>query len=165
MKAIRTSKIKAFRMTYLTLSLALCAYMLYQLIAGICTGLNDRLGFTGIINLFSLLFALLFETGITLFIIRSLHASQTLLMKNLVFNRDGSPYHVGVGFVSIGAPVFLAMAVFFLGCTYGWELLSQLDPGMLLLAADVTLIFGLNLSATMTYFLLFRHEAGAFALI
>lgn len=165
MKVNTLTKINKFRLGYLLMSLALCGYMLYQLIASILSHLASSITFMDIINLFSILFALLFETGITLFVIRSLRSNQTLMMKSLVFNRDGTPFRPGVTFVALGGVIFTVAAVFFLGCACGWDLLSKMDQDMLLFIADVALVFSVNLDFTLVYFLLFRHEAGAFALI
>lgn len=158
------SKIKLFRIVYLIVSLVLCLYTAFLLIAGVVAGVRGEPDFKAIVNLFALLFALLFEVSIVLFIIRSMR-SQTLLMKNLVFKPDGTPYRLGVGLVSGGAIVLTALGIFFLCSAYGWNVLPKMKQDMQLFIADVMLIFGINLDFTLAYFLLFRHESGTFQLL
>lgn len=165
MKVNTFPKIKKYRLAYLLVSLALCGYLIYQLIAGVILNFIGNADFQDIINLFSLLFTLLFETSIVLFIIRSLRSHQTLLMKNLVFNRDGTPYKAGLSVICVGGILLTVAAIALLLCAYSGTLLFKLDQQTLLFIADVTLIFGVNLDFTLLYFILFRHEAGAFALI
>lgn len=162
---MKNNKITKFRLTYLIASLALCAYLTYQLISGIILDFQGTTDFQSIIDLFSLLFTLLFELSVVLFIIRSLRSHQTLLMKNLVFNRDGTPFRAGLTAICIGGLLLTALGIALLACVYSGNLLLDLERQTLLFIADVGLIFGVNLDFVLIYFLLFRHESGAFALI
>lgn len=158
------TKIKIFRIFYLVISLALCAYTTFLLLSGIISNLHGALEFKDTVNLFALLFALLFECGIVMFIIRSMR-SQTLLMKNLVFKQDGTPYRLGVVLVSVGGIVLSIVGILLLCSAYFWHLFPGMEKDMQLFIADVALIFGINLDFTLGYFLCFRHESGTFLLI
>lgn len=163
-KPFSHSKIKLFRIIYLLVSLALCVFTTYLLLNGIFTNLHSELQFKSVVNLFALLFALLFEISIVLFIIRSMR-SQTLLMKNLVFKPDGTPYRLGIWLVSVNGFVLSTIGIFFLCNAYLFGLLPKMAQESQLFIADVMLIFGVNLDFTFAYFLLFRHESGTFELI
>lgn len=165
MKINKFPKIKKYRLSYLLVSVILCILLSVQLIGGIAEGFSDNTDFLNIVNLFSILFALLFEVSVVLFIIRSLRSHQTLLIQSLVFNRDGTPFRSGLIAVSAGGGILTVLAAVLLICVYSGTLLFGLDRLTLLFIADVALIFAVNLDFTFLYFLLFRHEAGAFALI
>lgn len=157
------SKIVIFRIIYLVLSLAVCVLTGYLLVDSVVTHLHRALDFKATVNLFALLFALLFEAGIVMFILRSMR-SQTLLMKHLVFKADGTPYRPGVISTALFGAAMTVAAVFFLSAG-ALSLLPRMERAMQLFIGDVALIFALNLDATFSYFLLFRHESGTFALI
>lgn len=159
-----SGKIKIFRILYLAVSLSLCGYTAFLMAGNIISGFKSALSFKDVVNLFALLFAFLFETAIVLFIIRSLR-SQTILMKNLVFKPDGTPFKMGVILVSCGGFFFTGLSALFFCSPYAGHFFDALERNMRLFIADVTLIFGANLLFTFAYFITFRHESGTFELI
>lgn len=165
MKVKALNKIKSFRISYLLVSLVVCGFVAVQLMAGIVSSFRGNVDFSMIIDLFCLLFALLFEVGILLFIIRSLRSHQTLMMKNLVFKIDGTPFRPGVISAAVGGSITTIAAVFFLCCGYGLDIFPNLSHLTTMFIASVSLIFAVNLDFLLVYFLLLRHEASAFALI
>ncbi len=160
-----SSKTKAFRLVYLMLSLAVCFYTAFLLAQNIISGIQNTLTFRDVVNMFALLFALLLETSIVLFIIRSLRSGLTILMKHLVFKSDGAPYRFGVILCAIGGIVFTGLSIFVFVSAYGTDYLNPILPQMQRFIADITMIFGVNLVFTFVYFLLFRHESGTFRII
>lgn len=160
-----SSKIKLFRVIYLIASAAICAYTVFLLTQNILSGIRNTLTFRDTVNLFALLFALLLESSIVLFIVRSLRSGVTILMKHLVFKPDGTPYRLGVVLCATGGIVFSALSVLVFISTYGADFLHPMLPQMQRFIADITMIFGVNLLFAFAYFLLFRHESGTFRLI
>jgi hypothetical protein len=165
MKKSTSAKILAFRVIYLIITALILLYSLYLLLNNIAYVADKGMATNDIINIFATTFALMFETSIMLFIIRSMRSRQTLLMKNLVFKRDGKPYMPGVVGCAVGGILLLAASVVMLVAAYGNGMLEAMAVQIRLFIADVTLMLGTNLAASFVYFLLFRHESGSFEII
>lgn len=164
MKASASMKIRVFRAIYLTISALVLCFTVYNLVRNILSGIHASLSFKEMVNIFALLFALLFEFSIVLFIIRSMR-SQTLLMKHLVFKPDGTPFKLGVILVAAGGVILTALTVVILASAFGSNFLAPMEKKMQFFIADVMMIFGINLLFTLFYFLTFRHESGTFEMI
>ena len=164
MRASASVKIRIFRAVYLTVSVLILCFTVYNLAQNILSGIHTSLPFKDMINIFALLFALLFEFSIVLFIVRSMR-SQTLLMKHLVFKPDGTPFKFGVALAAAGGVILTALAAVVFASAFGSDFLEPMERKMQLFIADVTLIFGMNLLFTLLYFIIFRHESGTFEMI
>lgn len=164
MKASASVKIRIFRAVYLTVSILILCFTVYNLVQNILSGIHTSLPFKDMVNIFALLFALLFELSIVLFIVRSMR-SQTLLMKHLVFKPDGTPFKLGVALVAAGGVILTALAAIVFASAFGSNFLAPMEKKMQFFIADVMMIFGINLLFTLFYFLTFRHESGTFEMI
>ena len=164
MKASASMKIRVFRAIYLTISALVLCFTVYNLVRNILSGIHASLSFKEMVNIFALLFALLFEFSIVLFIIRSMR-SQTLLMKHLVFKPDGTPFKLGVILVAAGGVILTVLTVVIFASAFGSNFLAPMEKKMQFFIADVMMIFGINLLFTLFYFLTFRHESGTFEMI
>ena len=91
MKASASVKIRIFRAVYLTVSILILCFTVYNLVQNILSGIHTSLPFKDMVNIFALLFALLFELSIVLFIVRSMR-SQTLFVDHRGFKPDGAPF-------------------------------------------------------------------------
>ena len=156
-------KATVFKIFYLVLSLLVAAYTAFILIENLVHGIKAGLVFDDTILMIASLFALLFESSITGFIIRSLK-HPTILMKNLVFKNDGTPFWVGLIPVAIVAVVTLALSVLMFVSAFITNLFTMNIRGQYFLLA-VMLIVSVNLSFTTIYFFTFRHESGSFTII
>ncbi len=158
-----SKKTLAFKIVYLIFSLLVEAYTLYLLISLIVGGFKSGTNFDDAIIMVTTVVAALFEGSIIGFVIRSFKAP-TILMKNLVFKYDGTPYVVGIVGVLCGAVVTLALAILFFISAYVKSILNIPHSAQLFIA-DVSTILAVNLSFVLVYFLTFRHEAGSFEII
>ena len=152
---------RLFRWSYLTANGLLLAYGVYLLVAGILTGFREGLQFRQTVNLVALLAACLFEVGILLFIVRSLRTGMTLLMKHLVFKRDGTPYRLGIGLSLLGAVPLLLCGVMLLSGVW----LSAMEASMRRFVGFSALLAGVNLLFVFLFFVTFHHESGTFEII
>ncbi|MCM1533035.1 MAG: hypothetical protein NC099_00090 [Corallococcus sp.] len=152
-----------FKSVYLSVSLAVIGYALYSLIDYIIYGFHNKISFDDCIVLISLVIAILFEGSIIGFIIRS-YRYPTVLMKNLVFKNDGTPYLAGIILVLVGALISCAVAVVFFISGYAKSLLD-IPLRAQRFVAYVGLMLFVNLAFTEIYFLTFRHESGSFTII
>lgn len=157
------TKGKIFKIIYLVFSVLVAAYTAYLLIANLVSGIKTGISFDETIILLAVLLALLFEGSIAGFVIRSFNAP-TLLMKNLVFKNDGTPYWAGFIGITVAAVVFLALAVVVFVSAYVVNFIGM-DKQSLCFMLSFLLIVGVNFAFTTIYFLTFRHEAGSFAII
>ena len=157
-------KATVFKIFYLTFSLLVAAYTAFILIENLVHGINEGLVFDDTILLISSLFALLFEGSIAGFIIRSFK-EPTILMKNLVFKNDGTPFWTGFIPVAITAVITLGLSVLMVLSSFViTDLFTMYIRGQYFLLA-VLLIVSVNLSFTTIYFFIFRHESGSFTII
>lgn len=152
-----------FKIVYLVLSVAVEAYCLYLLIERLVHGIEQQLVFDDIVLLIATLVAVLFEGSIIGFIVRSFKFP-TLLMKNLVFKNDGTPYLPGLIIVCIGVVLSLAacIAVAISAFATDWIKISLPAQRYILAVGAIVLV---NLGFTLAYFITFRHESGSFAII
>lgn len=164
MKVYISSKIKAFRVCYLIVSLGICLFTGTILVENVRSGFQSSLSFNDVVRIISLLLSLLFEISIVLFIIRSMK-SQTLLMKNLVFKPDGTPFKPGIVLVSSGGVLFTILSGMLLYSAYVGRTIYMFTTKAQIFIADVMLIFGINLLFSSVYYFAFRHESGTFELI
>lgn len=153
----------AFKTTYLVISLAIICYALYLVIDYIAYGFKSQINFDDCIVMIALVVAVLFEGSIIGFIVRSYRAP-TILMKNLVFKNDGTPYLSGIILVLVGALISCAVAVVFFVSAYARSFL-EIPLRAQCFIACVSLMLFVNLTFTEVYFLTFRHESGTFAII
>ncbi len=152
-----------FKILYLLFSVAVLAYSAYIFLENLLNGFSANLTFDDIILLIATLFAILFEGSIIGFIIRSFKLP-TILMKNLVFKNDGTPYKPGIALVSIGVVFALALTtVFFLSAFIIPIVKMPFRAQWFLL--DVGLIMLVNFLFTLLFFFVFRHESGSFSII
>lgn len=156
-------KALVYKIFYLVFSVLALAYTVYIFAENIVHGFNEGLSFDDIILLIATLFALLFEGSIIWFVIRSFK-QPTLLMKNLVFKNDGTPYVPGIVIVCIGIAIFVTLATVFFVSAY---IVPFVDMSLRAqwFILDVGLVLGTNLLFTLIYFFTFRHESGSFAII
>lgn len=164
MRTSASVKIRVFRAVYLSISVLILCYTVYHLAQNILSGIHNSMTFKEMVNIFALLFALLFEFSIVLFIVSSMR-SQTLLMKHLVFKPDGTPYKLGVVLVTVGGILLSSLAAVMFASAFGGNFLAPMEKKMQLFIANVMLIFGTNLLFTLFYFITFRHESGMFEMI
>lgn len=156
-------KATVFKSIYLILSIAVFCYSAYLLIDYIVYGFKEGLEFDDCIMLISSVVALLFEGSIIGFIIRSFKAP-TILMKNLVFKYDGTPYLVGIILVLVGVLLSAALSIVFLISAYFHKFIDLYVRAQCFILS-VGLILFVNMLFTEIYFLTFRHESGTFEII
>lgn len=152
-----------FKVLYLLFSLAVLAYTVYIFFENLINGFNKGLTLDDIVLLISTLFAILFEGSIIAFILRSFKLP-TILMKNLVFKNDGTPYIPGIALISFGIALMLALSVTFFVSSYITELIAMPKRAQYFIL-DVGLTLLVNFLFTLVYFFTFRHESGSFAII
>lgn len=160
----KSKKPYIFKTVYLLLSLPVTFFCLYLLWDYLKLGFAGQITFDDIVNMLTILLALLFEGAIIGFIIRS-YRHPTILMKNLVFKQDGTPFRPGLIITATGSVLTGATcAVMFYYATQ-----DRIEP---LLSARTLLFIGAmmwimfhNLLFTVAYFFTFRHEAGTFEAI
>ena len=152
-----------FKIIYLCCTVAVGLFLAYQLVANLVQGFRAGIKFDDILVLITVLFSLLFEGSIAGFIIRSFK-EPTLLMKNLVFKWDGTPYIVGIVSVSLSAVAALALTVVMFLSAYFFHWLG-LPFNVEQMIFGILLIIFVNLFFTATYFFTFRHESGSIAII
>lgn len=160
---VARKKTLIFKIAFLVCSLLAIAYTTYIFFENIVNGVKNGLSFDDIILLIATLFCLLFEGSIIGFIVRSFK-QPTILMKNLVFKNDGTPYKPGIAMICIGIALTLAMTAVFLTSAYIRPLFDMPKRAQYFIL-DVGLTLLVNFAFTMIYFFTFRHESGSFALI
>ena len=152
-----------FKILYLVFSVLTIAYAAYIFFENLLGGINDGLTFDDIILLIATLVSMLFEGAIIWFIIRSFK-EPTVLMKNLVFKNDGTPYKPGIVIVCVGIAISLAMTVVMFVSAYVVELIKiPVRAQYFILNVGLTLF--VNLAFVLAYFFTYRHESGSFAII
>ena len=156
-------KATVFKVIFFSFSLLVCLYTAYLLIEHLVYGFKSGVNFDDCVILIATLFALLFEGSIAGFAVRSFK-NPTILMKNLVFKNDGSPYLTGLLAVAIGAVLALAAGITCFISAY-FHSLVELPTRAQTFIFDICLIVFVNLSFTTAYFVTFRHESGSFAII
>ena len=152
-----------FKVIYLVISALVEAFTAYIFFENLVHGFNDKLNFDDIILLIATLFALLFEGSIMGFIVRSFK-QPTILMKNLVFKNDGTPYKPGIALICVGIALTLAMTVVMFISAYVKELFDLYIRASYFIF-DVGLLLFVNFLFTLIYFFTFRHESGTFSII
>ena len=163
MKSQNPRKNLIFKSVYLLCSIALMGYVLYLLIAFIAYGFKSGVTFDDRIVLISLVVASLYHGSMIGFIVRSYRAP-TLLMKNLVFKNDGTPYKPGIIVISIGAVIALAVSIVFGISAYGTKFID-ISMRAQCFIFSVGLIMLTHLTFADAYFVVYRHESGTFAII
>lgn len=156
-------KATVFKVIYLICSVAVFCYSAYLLIDYIVYGFKNGVDFDDSITLISSVVALLFEGSVIGFILRSFKAP-TILMKNLVFKNDGTPYLAGVFLVLAGVLLSAALSVVFLISAYFHQFIDLYVRAQCFIFS-VGLILFVNMLFTEIFFLTFRHESGTFAII
>ncbi|MDE6441575.1 MAG: hypothetical protein K2L12_02330 [Clostridia bacterium] len=152
-----------FKSVYLFCSAALMGYLLYLLIDFIAYGFKSGVTFDDCIVLISSVIAALFHGSMIGFIVRSYRAP-TLLMKNLVFKNDGTPYKPGIIVISIGAVMALAISIVFGISAYGTKFID-ISMRAQYFIFSVGLIMLTHLAFSDAYFVVYRHESGTFTII
>ena len=152
-----------FKILYLVFSALAIAYTAYIFIENIVNGINNGLSFDDIVLLIATLISMLFEGAIIWFIIRSFK-EPTVLMKNLVFKNDGTPYKPGIIITCVGIAITLAMVVVMFVSAYVVELI-KIPVRAQYFILDVGLTLFVNLAFVLAYFFTYRHESGSFAII
>ena len=144
MKASASVKIRIFRAVYLTVSILILCFTVYNLVQNILSGIHTSLPFKDMVNIFALLFALLFER------------------EDRVAASAGERR---VALVAAGGVILTALAAIVFASAFGSNFLAPMEKKMQFFIADVMMIFGINLLFTLFYFLTFRHESGTFEMI
>ena len=157
------TKATVFKIIYLIFSLLVAAYAAYLLLENLIKGVKAGVTFDDSILLIAGLIALLFQSSIVGFIIRSFKAP-TILMKNLVFKNDGTPYLPGLIGIAIAAVITTAIAVVVFVSAYIVNLLNM-DKQSQCFILSFLLIVCVNFLFTTFYFFTFRHESGSFTII
>lgn len=140
------------------------AFSSFVFFENIANGIKNSLTFDDIIVVIATLFALLFEGSIIGFIIRSFK-EQTILMKNLVFKNDGTPYLPGIIVISVGILLTCAMSVLFVISAFVNDIFTAIPFRAQYFILDVALTLFVNFVFILAYFFTFRHESGSFAII
>ena len=153
----------AFKISYLVFSLLVAIYISYLLIDNLIQGINTGIDFDASILLIGVLVALLFQSSVVGFVVRSFNAP-TILMKNLVFKNDGTPYLPGLIIITIAAVMFTVLAIVMFVSAYIVKLFNLDNPTQNFILSFL-LIVCVNLSFTSIYFFTFRHESGSFEII
>ena len=156
-------KAVVFKTIYLIFSLLVAIYTAYLLIANLVAGVKAGITFDDTIVLIAVLIALLFQGSIVGFVIRSFKAP-TILMKNLVFKNDGTPYLAGLVGIAIAAVITTALAIVIFVSAYIVNLFNM-DKQSQCFILCFLLIVCVNFSFTTIYFFTFRHESGSFTII
>lgn len=163
MRRYASRKAPVFKTIYLIFSLLVAIYVVYLLVDSLIAGVKAGVTFDDSILLIALLIALLFEGSIIGFVIRSFKAP-TILMKNLVFKNDGTPYLPGLIGVAIAAVITTALAILTFVSAYVTNIFNM-DKLSQCFILCFLLIAGVNFSFTAIYFFTFRHESGTFTII
>lgn len=160
----KSKKPYIFKTIYLLLSFPVAFYCIYLLWDYLKLGFAGQISFDDIVNMLTILLALLFEGAIIGFIIRS-YRNPTILMKNLVFKQDGTPFRPGLIITTAGSVLTGAAcaAGFYLGAQGGIN--QVISARTLFFIAAMMWIMFHNLLFTVAYFFTFRHEAGTFEAI
>ena len=158
-----SKKAIAFKTIYLIFSLLVAIYIAYLLIDNLVRGVKVGISFDDAILLIAVLVALLFEGSIVGFIIRS-YKAPTILMKNLVFKNDGTPYLAGLIGVAIAAVITVALTILLIVSAYFVNLFNM-DKQSQCFILCFLLIICVNFCFTTIYFFTFRHESGSFTII
>lgn len=153
-----------FKIIYLVFSLLVAGFTAFVFFENIINGINNGLTFDDIIVVIATLFALLFEGSIIGFIIRSFK-EPTILMKNLVFKNDGTPYVPGIVAICVGILLSCVMSVLFFLSAFVTELFSAIPFRAQYFILAVFLTLFVNFVFVLAYFFTFRHESGSFAII
>lgn len=152
-----------FKSVYLACSIVVIAYVLYCLISFVVYGFANGVSFDDCIVLVSSVVAALFEGSIIGFIVRSFHAP-TILMKNIVFKNDGTPFLPGLILTLAGCLAALALSVVF-GISAYVTPLFKISVRAQYFVFSIGLILFVNFLFTDVYFVTYRHESGSFAII
>lgn len=160
----KSKKPYIFKTIYLLFSLPVAGFCIYLLCDYLKLGFHGQLVFDDIVNMLTVLLALLFEGAIIGFIVRS-YRHPTILMKNLVFKQDGTAFRPGLIITTAGSVLTGAAcaAAFYLGFIGGIDKLLSART-LFFIGAMVWIMFH-NLLFTVAYFFTFRHEAGTFETI
>ena len=134
---------------------------MFLIVKALAEGIKNGLAFDRALDLFTIVLLLLFESGIIAFIIRSLRGGQTILIKHLVFQRDGKPYVFGIALVTGGAVLMLTLVILLLTNV----LAPNMDWSVRTMIVDIMLTVFINLFFVDLYALVFRHESGTFQII
>lgn len=153
-----------FKTVYFLLSLPVLGWCGYLLIQYIARGFHSGASFDDIIDMITLLVAILFEGAIMGFILRS-YRNPTILMKNLVFKADGTPFRPGLIMVSVGTVLFGGALGVLVYSTAAGGILEALPLQVRCFLIGLVWIAFHNLLFTLLYFPVFRHEAGTFETI
>lgn len=160
----RLGKIQIFRLTYLICSVALAAFLLFLFGRALVLAFKNGVMLDGTVRLVALLLCALFQIAIIMFIVRSMRFGITLLMKNIVFKQDGTPFWAGVLFSAIVSVLLVGVGVTLLVSVFGNNFFG-IDVAVQLLFSAVVLTLGVNLAFCFAYFVTFRHESGSFEII
>lgn len=152
-----------FKILFFIFSVLVACYSAYLLVCTLIKGIDSGLSFDDIILSIAILFALLFEGSIAGFAARSFKAP-TILMKNLVFKRDGTPYKPGIISIFSAAVVTCLLSVLFFISAYVHNLFTMEFSAQCFIL-NVLLILFVNFSFTTAYFFVFKHESGSFEII
>ena len=154
-------KLKAYRISYLVFSLIMVAFTVFLIVNNIADGVKNGLQFDKALDLFTFVALGMFESGIITFIIRSLRGGQTLLIKHLVFKRDGTPYVFGIVLVAVGAVITLVLGILLATKV----MVPDMEFGARMLVVDILFTVFVNLFFVDLYAWLSRHESGTFQII
>lgn len=152
-----------FKSCYLAISCLVVIYIVYLLADYIAFGFREGLSFDDCVILISSVISALFEGSIAGFIVRSYRAP-TILMKNLVFKQDGTPYKPGIALVSVGCALALAVAILFTVSGYGVSIIEIPARAQRFICSVGWMLF-VNFLFTDLYCVTYRHESGTFAII
>lgn len=158
-----SKKAPVFKTVYLIFSLLVAIYTAYLLVFNLIRGVKTGITFDDSILLIAVLIALLFQGSIVGFVVRSFRAP-TVLMKNLVFKNDGTPYMAGLIGVAVTAAVTTVLAVLMFVSAYIVNLFNM-DKQSQCFILCFLLIISVNFVFTTVYFFTFRHESGSFTII
>lgn len=161
----KPDKITVFRLIYLLFTILTVLFSTSLLVRDLVIGIKTQIDFSLIIDMVAVLICTLFVVSIGLFILRSISSRQTLLMKNIVFKQDGSPFLPGVLITACAGAILCVLFVLMIISACQFNFFADMPKGAQLFIADVALSLGYNLIFCFIYYLAFRHESGTFMLI
>lgn len=153
-----------YKLFFLLCSLAVFLYVTAFIAAAVQSGFKGTAVFSELIDTVAAVFALLFEGTVIVFILRSFKLP-TVLIKNIVFRRDGTINRPGFIFSAAGAAISAAASGVFLYSAHIKSIIPMLTFLTQMFIAGVSLIMFVNLLFVVSFYFVFRHEASVFDII
>lgn len=149
-----------YRVCYLLLMLCALAFSVYLLVMRVLD-VREGLTFSLGINLVALGGLLVFQGGIVAVLVRYLRVKQSILLKSIIFKKDGAP-HVG----TLVSTAVCGLASLVVGILLFCGVLMPASPiPNRLFVGNALLTLSINCIMVDGFYLLYRHYAGMLAVI